>query len=54
MPIFKLRKDGEDLLNAELLEASKTKLNLERYLESWLERGPWAIAQESIIIIGRQ
>lgn len=54
MPIFKLRKDGEDLSNAELLEASKTKLNLEKYLESWLERSPWAIAQESIIIIGRQ
>ncbi len=54
MPIFTLRKYGEDLLNAELLEISKTKLNLEEYLESSLERSPWAIAQESIIIIGRQ
>ncbi len=54
MPIFKLRKKGRDLSNAELIEASKTKLDLEKYLESWLEQSPWAIAQEPILIIGRQ
>lgn len=54
MPIFKLRKKGKDLSNAELIEASKTKLNLEKHLESWLEQSPCAIAQEPILIIGRR
>ncbi|NVM56147.1 MAG: hypothetical protein HWN66_20795 [Candidatus Helarchaeota archaeon] len=54
MPIFKLRKKGKDLSNAELIEAPKTKLNLEKHLEGWLEQSPCAIAQEPILIIGRR
>jgi len=54
MPIFKLKKDGDDLANSELVEASRTNLNLEMHLESWLEKSPWAIAQEPILVIGRQ
>ncbi|MGM0670419.1 MAG: DUF7669 domain-containing protein, partial [Gemmatimonadota bacterium] len=54
MPIFKLDKTGPDLSSATLVEASKTNLDLEKHLECWLERSPWAIAQEPIIWIGRQ
>lgn len=54
MAIFKLQKKGKDLSNAELVEASKTDLNWEEHLEGWLEQSPWAIAQEPILIIGRQ
>ncbi len=54
MPIFKLKRRGNDISDAELVEASKTNLDLEKYLESWLEQSPWAIAQEPILLIGRQ
>ena len=54
MAIFKLQKDGNDISNAELIEASKTNIDLELHLESWLEKSPWAIAQEPLIWIGRQ
>jgi len=54
MPVFKLQKKGDNLSNAELIEASKTNLDLEKHLECWLEQSPWAIAQEPILIIGRQ
>ena len=39
---------------AELLVAQETRLRLETYLEGWLERSPWALAQEPILWIGRQ
>ena len=54
MPIYKLQRKGNDLSDAELVEASKTGLKLEGHLEGWLEHSPWAIAQEPILIIGRQ
>ena len=37
---------GEDLSDADLVEAARVKLEFEKYLEVWLERSPWAIAQE--------
>ena len=54
MPIFKLKTTGDDISNAELIEASKTNLDLEEHLELWLERSPWAIAKEPLLLIGRQ
>lgn len=54
MPIFKLKVKGQDLSDAELIEASKTNIDLENHLEAWLERSPWAIAQEPLMVIGRQ
>jgi hypothetical protein len=54
MPIFKLKVKGQDLSDAELIEASKTNIDLEDHLEAWLERSPWAIAQEPLMLIGRQ
>lgn len=52
MPIFKLKTTGDDISNAELMEASKTNLDLEKRLECWLEQNPWAIAQEPLLLIG--
>ena len=54
MAIFKLQINGNDLSSAELVHAPKTNLKLEEYLEGWLEQSPWAIAEETILIIGRQ
>lgn len=54
MPIFKLKKRNNDISNAELIPASKTNLDLEQHLENWLEHSPWAIAQEPLLLIGRQ
>ncbi|MDM8522872.1 hypothetical protein QUF80_05810 [Desulfococcaceae bacterium HSG8] len=54
MPIFKLKKENNDIENAVLIPASKTSLELEKHLECWLENSPWAIAQEPLLIIGRQ
>lgn len=54
MPIFKLHNTGTNIDNAILVPATKTNLEMEKHLEGWLESSPWAIAQESIIIIGRQ
>ena len=54
MAIFKLQTNGGDISNAELVEASKTNIDLELHLEGWLEKSPWAIAQEPLIWIGRQ
>jgi hypothetical protein len=49
MALFKLVPKGDDIDNAELVEATKTSLDLERHLESWLEQSPWAIAQEPLL-----
>lgn len=54
MPIFKLKMESECIENALLVPASKTNLELEKHLEGWLENSPWAIAQEPLLIIGRQ
>ena len=54
MAIFKLQTNGDDISKAELVEASKTNIDLELHLEGWLEKSPWAIAQEPLIWIGRQ
>ena len=54
MPIFKLKKENHTIENAVLVPASKTSLELEKHLEGWLENSPWAIAQEPLLIIGRQ
>jgi len=54
MPIFKLKKEDDSIENAMLVPASKTNLELEKHLEGWLENSPWAIAQEPLLIIGRQ
>ena len=54
MTIFKLKTIGNDIAQAELIATSKTSLDLEKHLESWLERSPWAIAEEPLLLIGRQ
>jgi len=54
MPIFKLKKRNDDIENGVLIPAEKTSIELEKHLESWLENSPWAIAQEPLLIIGRQ
>jgi hypothetical protein len=54
MAIFKLKNNDDNIMNAELVEATKKDLDLEKHLECWLEKSPWAIAQEPLIWIGRQ
>lgn len=53
MPIFRL--EGNDISNAELVIAQETDLELESYIENWLENSPWALIQDELILwIGRQ
>lgn len=54
MPIFKLKQANDNIDEAVLIAAKKTSLELEKHLEGWLENSPWAIAQEPLLIIGRQ
>jgi len=54
MPIFKLKQEKGDIEKAILVPASKTGIPLEKHLEGWIENSPWAIAQEPLLIIGRQ
>ena len=54
MSIFKLKKESNNIEQAILVPAEKTTLELEAHLECWLENSPWAIAQEPLLIIGRQ
>ncbi len=54
MPIFKLKKRNDDIDEGVLIPADKKSIGLERHLESWLKNSPWAIAQEPLLIIGRQ
>ena len=56
MAIFRLeRSEGDDVSNAVLIIATETNLELERYLEDWLENSPVALVQnEYILWIGRQ
>ena len=53
MPIFRL--EGGDISDAKLVIAQKTDLELENYIENWLENSPWALIQDELILwIGRQ
>ena len=55
MAIFRLNVEDDNLHNAELVIAKKTDIELESYLESWLENSPWALVEgEPILWIGRQ
>jgi hypothetical protein len=54
MAIFKLKRNNGNIIDAELVEATKKDLDLEKHLECWIEKSPWAIAQEPLIWIGRQ
>ncbi|MDE0681905.1 MAG: hypothetical protein OXI63_03215, partial [Candidatus Poribacteria bacterium] len=55
MPIFRLENiEDDDMSKGELIIAQETYLELERHLENWLENSPLALAQESILWIGRQ
>lgn len=56
MAIFRLEKlEGDDMSKAALVIAKEANLELERYLEDWLENSPMALVQnEQILWIGRQ
>ena len=55
MPLFRLRVEGDDMSNAELVIAQETNLKLESHLESWFENSPGALIQDEFILwIGRQ
>jgi hypothetical protein len=54
MALFKLTGISPDLHDAEMELAKPAKLALEKHLENWLERNAWAIAEEPLLIIGRQ
>lgn len=54
MALFKLKSVGSDPLGAELEVAKPAKLALEKHLEDWLEKNPWALAEEPLLIVGRQ
>ena len=55
MAIFRLEVEDDNLHNAELIIAKETNIELESYLESWLENSPWALVEgEPILWIGRQ
>lgn len=38
----------------QMIESSRIQLNKEAQLEDWLTNSPWAIAEEALLIIGRQ
>ena len=55
MAIFRLNVEDDNLHNAELIIAKETNIELESYLESWLENSPRAFVEgEPILWIGRQ
>jgi hypothetical protein len=54
MALFKLKGISSDPHLAELELAKPAKLALEKHLENWLEKNPWALAEEPLLIIGRQ
>ena len=54
MALFKLKGISSDPQVAELELAKPAKLSLEKHLENWLEKNPWALAEEPLLIIGRQ
>ena len=54
MAIFKLVQPSNDISTAKLVEASKTDIDLEKHLESWIENSPGALYEEPFFWIGRQ
>jgi len=54
MALFKLKGISSDPHVAELELAKPSKMALEKHLENWLEKNPWAVAEEPLLIIGRQ
>ena len=56
MPLFRLeRSEQDDMSKAELVIAQETNLELEKYLENWLENSPrQTLAREDFLWIGRQ
>lgn len=54
MALFKLHDNGAGFDKAELQLAKPAKLALEKHLENWLEQNPWALAEEPLLVIGRQ
>ena len=56
MPIFRLENiEDDDMSKGELIIAQKTNLELEEYLENWLENSPWAVIQDELVLwIDRQ
>lgn len=48
MTIYRINSDGQ------MIESSRIQLEKEAQLEDWLTDSPWAIAEESLLIIGRQ
>jgi len=50
MPIFRLNVERDDLSTAELVIAQETNLQLECYLENWLENSPGALIQDKTIL----
>ena len=52
MAIYRLVNEGNS--ESKLVLAKETKLEYEKYIEDWLEKSPWALAQEPILWIGRQ
>ena len=55
MPIFTLEMEDNNFDDAEFVSAPERSIELEQYLESWLENNPWTLVQgDSILWIGRQ
>ncbi len=54
MPIFQLSSSDLAAPDAKLFEAAPATLSQEAFLEAWLENSPRAIAQEPLLVIGRQ
>lgn len=54
MGIFILKPENDDISTGQLFEATSIRLDLESYLESWLERSPGAITEIPTLWIGRQ
>jgi hypothetical protein len=52
--MFQLTTPDSGSPTAELIEAVPALLDQEKHLECRHENSPWAIAQEPLLIIGRQ
>ena len=54
MGILILKPENDDISSGQLIQATSISLDLESYLESWLERSPGAITEIPTLWIGRQ
>jgi hypothetical protein len=54
MGIFILKPENDNIFIGQLIESTSIKLDLESYLESWLEKSPGAITEIPTLWIGRQ